>query len=373
MRLVPVDRLRPNATIALDVMNAKNLLLIGAGSEITPKIIDKLQNVDLEFIYINDEHCTKQTGAGCLVTSDSKTMLRIIERLNQITKHINMGLASTHDMIRIQQLCYEIVEEYRSVEGDIKIVYEPVKMVINSVLEQSIYITMLSVALGMKMGLTPPQLSELCMAGLLRDFALMAPPNSPILRNVDKEDIEKEHMILAYRFLHQYSQVNRRVLDGITQHHEKFNGGGFPTGISGEDISIYSRILAMIDCFYALKSNSELMIVEEGMLEMVFKTAMTQYDPAIVKVFLENVELFTIDTLVQLTNGDVAIIIKNSKLSPFAPVVKILRSDIFEEGMELDLGSPMSFNIKISTVIYYPDEVKTKEESKKAVAMQQAN
>lgn len=359
MRLVPVDKLKTDATIALDVMNAKNLLLIGAGSKVTPKTIDQLRRANLDFIYINDEYCTQSSSGGCVFTTDSQAMLNIINRLNEVIKQINMGLGNSRDIMRVQQLANEIVDEFFETNGNFKIAFEPVKMVVNSVVEQTIYITIMSVALGMKMGLARPSLTELCMVGLLRDFALMAPENSPILKGVTEDEIANDHMMYAYRFLRQYSQITKRVLDGIMHHHEECDGSGFPGGIKSEKISVFAKIISVIDYFYKLKSNSTSMVVEEGLLETAFKSALDKFDYEVVAVFIQNVELFNVDTLVKLNNGDIAVIIQNSAFTPFRPVIKILKSDTYEINKEIDLGDTGTdefIDIKLASVIYYMED-----------------
>ncbi len=356
MRLVPVEKLKANASIAIDVVNSQGILLVAEGQELTPRIIQILNKVDLEYIYINDA-LTSHLPTQQFMTSDSTSLMNIINQLKTITKRMSMGMANAGDILKLSNISFDIVEEYYQMHDDFRIVYEPVKMVLNSAVEQSLYVAIMGVGLGMKMGLSRPQLSELCMTGLLKDFALISPKASISSKDsISQEELEETHMILAYRLLRQYSQVTPRILDGILHHHEVYDGSGFPNGQEGEKISLYSRILSVVDYFYELKSDSAIMVTEQSLLEIVFADALKQFDPEIVKVFIKNVELFTIDTLVRLTNGDSAIVIKNNSNAPFLPNVRILKSEIFEEGKEIDLQDSPILNLKISSVIYYLED-----------------
>lgn len=358
MRLVPVDKLKSDSTIALDVMNAKNLLLIKAGTPVTDNIIEKLRSAKLQYIYINDEFCTEQMGVGCMITNDSESTTRMVRNFEDVIRHIGMGLGNSRDIDRIVFLCNSIVDEYYHADDEIRIVYEPSKIAMHSVTEQMLYISMMSVALGKKMGLPLPQLFEICMICLLRDFAYIAPKDSVALKDIENEnELEEKHMLIAYRMLNTYSQINRNILDGIIHHHEVYDGSGFPAGLKGHNISRHARIVSIIDYFYQLKSNSEIMVAGNDILELVFLEHMDQFDADIVSAFLSSVELFTIDTMVKLTTGDIAVIEKNGSYSPFVPVVRIIRSRIFEKGRRLDLSTRLPFTPKIESVIYYMEDV----------------
>ncbi|MFI3175462.1 MAG: HD domain-containing phosphohydrolase [Bacillota bacterium] len=355
MRLVPVDKLKTNAEIAIDVVNSQGILLVAEGQELTPRIIQILNKVDLEYIYINDDLTTPAEKRN-LVTSDSTSLMNIINQLKNITRRMSMGMANAGDILKLNNISFDIVETYYQLGDDFRIVYEPVKMVLNSALEQSLYVAIMGVGLGMKMGLTRPQLSELCMTGLLKDFALISPKATVSAKAaISQEELDETHMVIAYRLLRQYSQVTPRILDGIVHHHEQYDGSGYPNGQQGEEISVYSRVLAVVNYFYELKSDSAIMVTEQSLLEIVFADALKQFDPKIVDVFIKNVELFTIDTLVRLTNGDAAIVVRNNANAPFLPTVRILRSEIFEVGKEIDLQDSPILNLKISSVIYYVD------------------
>lgn len=357
MRLVPVSKLKPDSTIALDVMNAKNLLLIGAGTPVTDNIIDKLKSANLQFIYINDEYCTESIGVGCMITSNPETTTRMVRSFEEIIKHIGMGITSSRDIDRISMLCNKIVDEYYHSDDEIKIVYEPSKIAMHSVTEQMLYISMMSVALGKKMNLPLPQLFEICMICLLRDFAYLAPKNSRVLKDVTDEELDHSHMLLSFRMLNTYSQINKNILDGIVQHHEVYDGSGFPAGLQGHNICRHARIISIIDYFYELKSNSEIMVAGNDVLEIVFQEHMDQFDADIVSAFLGSVELFTIDTMVKLTTGDIAVVEKNNSYAPFTPVVRVIRSRIFEKGRQLNLSSRLPFKPRIESVIYYLEDV----------------
>ena len=80
-----------------------------------------------------------------------------------------------------------------------------------------------------------------------------------------------------------------QVIPMVLQHHEWFNGQGYPDGVAGEDISLGGRILAVADVFDALISDRP---YRKGMelgrtLEIIKQESGTQFDPKVVHAFLE--------------------------------------------------------------------------------------
>ena len=78
------------------------------------------------------------------------------------------------------------------------------------------------------------------------------------------------------------------------EHHEKYDGSGYPHGKRGEDIHLYARIIAIADVFDALSSKrcyKEPMALEK-VLEIMKKDSGTHFDPKLIDIFLENIEQF---------------------------------------------------------------------------------
>jgi putative two-component system response regulator len=104
-----------------------------------------------------------------------------------------------------------------------------------------------------------------------------------------------------------HAELGAKMLEGAEQfpvlkagriialeHHEKFDGSGYPAGKKGEDIHLYARIIAIADVFDALSSRrvyKEPMPLER-VLEIMQKDAGTHFDPKLIELFLNNLDQF---------------------------------------------------------------------------------
>jgi len=102
----------------------------------------------------------------------------------------------------------------------------------------------------------------------------------------DEMDIMKLHSIAGYQIVEKM-QLEHNIADLVLYHHENFDGSGYPYGLSGENIPLSSRILALVDS-YDVMINDQLYknaVSENSALEELQKYAGSQFDPALVKVF----------------------------------------------------------------------------------------
>lgn len=113
----------------------------------------------------------------------------------------------------------------------------------------------LSRKIGMTLGLGPKRLRRLHLAGRLHDIGKVGLPDSILLKPAsltdDEYELVKQHSELGARLLEPFSGL-RDIVPAVLQHHERFDGTGYPSGISGESIDIFARIIAVADTYDAL-------------------------------------------------------------------------------------------------------------------------
>ncbi|MCX7031567.1 MAG: HD domain-containing protein [Spirochaetes bacterium] len=152
---------------------------------------------------------------------------------------------------------------------------------------------------GEKYGLSETETEVLKLSSPMHDIGKIAIPDSILLKPAKLNEAEwlvmKTHSTLGHDML-RYS--DRRLLRSAAiiawQHHEKWNGTGYPCGLAGEKIHIYGRITALADVFDALASDRPYKKAWE--LDPIVKLFETErgahFDPDLARIFLENVDAF---------------------------------------------------------------------------------
>ena len=147
-----------------------------------------------------------------------------------------------------------------------------------------------SLRLGHELGLEKDSLRDLELGALLHDIGKIGVPDAilrkPAKLTEDEWETMKLHPIHGKKILR-----NIKFLEGasqiVAQHHEKWDGSGYPFGLRGEDIDIGARIFSVVDAFDAMVSNR---VYRKGCsyqsaLEELEKCAGTQFDPMIIEAF----------------------------------------------------------------------------------------
>ena len=156
----------------------------------------------------------------------------------------------------------------------------------------SLRVTDLAVQLARKMGLKGDDLANFRRGALLHDIGKMGIPDSilhkPGTLNEVEQAIVRRHPQYAYDMLKQIDYL-RPALDIPYCHHERWNGGGYPRGLKGNQIPLSARIFAVVDVYDAMTSNRPYraaMPHEDVILYLKYQRG-RHFDPQIVDAFLQ--------------------------------------------------------------------------------------
>lgn len=149
----------------------------------------------------------------------------------------------------------------------------------------------LAVDLGTGLGLSDAELDCLALAGVLHDVGkihldpLILGKPGPL--DPFEKDLMQRHPELGFAMTR--NRLDPRVSEAILYHHERFDGAGYPFGLQGTAIPILSRIVLVADAFDAMTSTRAYQpaLPVDFAVSEITKHAGTQFDPAVVDIFLE--------------------------------------------------------------------------------------
>jgi len=136
---------------------------------------------------------------------------------------------------------------------------------------------------------------ELLFGSLLHDIGKIGISERILLKPTkltpEEFEVVKLHPRIGYRLVQQVPALHA-IAPAVLYHHERFDGGGYPSGLSGEQIPLEARIICVADCFGAMieeRPYGERMTPDEACVELE-RHAGTQFDPEVVRVFVEEVQ-----------------------------------------------------------------------------------
>ena len=193
-------------------------------------------------------------------------------------------------------------------------------------LQVSVYLT----SFGRHLGFPKEQLGTLAQIGLLLDIGKIRVPKEVLGKQgkleADEFMLAKEHVTHSLSILAETPNFDPQVIEAIAQHHERLNGSGYPLGLEGDDISIYGAMAGIADCFSALIKNrpyAEAVSSYEA-LRSLTSWGGELFQEALVQQFVSSVGVFPVGSLIELSTGEVAIVVAHNKVRRLKPRVLIV-------------------------------------------------
>lgn len=201
----------------------------------------------------------------------------------------------------------------------------------NYTFKHCLNVAILSISTGISLGYSEHKLHELGMAGLLHDIGKMAIPleilNKPGKLTSEEFEVIKTHPVEAVKQLKHL--VSYSILRAIEGHHEKLDGTGYPDGRKAYNIHHYAKILAACDVYDALTSDRPYRkaTFPNEAIEYIMGCVDTHFDHDILKHLIRIIVAYPVGTFVKLSNGKLAVVVKNYHENTMRPLIRLVNSD----------------------------------------------
>jgi len=190
--------------------------------------------------------------------------------------------------------------------------------------EHSVSISILMMSFAKSLGLSKQIIHEVGIGGLLHDIGKTLTPseilNKPGKLTEQEFVVMKNHVVDSREILQKTQGLSQIALDVAAQHHERYDGSGYPLGLKGDQISIYGQMAAVVDVYDALTADRCYHKGKEPseVLKLLLKWAGGHFNPELVQKFIQAVGIYPAGSLVLLNNQHLATVtdINNNMLKP---------------------------------------------------------
>ncbi|AOL95254.1 HD-GYP domain-containing protein [Porphyrobacter sp. LM 6] len=202
--------------------------------------------------------------------------------------------------------------------------------------QHALAVSALMVALARQMKLPHAEVMDAGLAGLLLDIGTSYLPQHLETVGGDYRTLEphvwQQHVVLGYRALYNDGTLSDAVVRACLEHHERIDGGGFPSGLTGAELSTMGRMAAISDTFdFMLTRSGTTEALDPARAVQRMKQMEGAFDPEILRAFIEAVGLFPVGSFVELRSGKIAMVIDEDPHHPDKPVVQAFFSTITGE------------------------------------------
>ena len=202
------------------------------------------------------------------------------------------------------------------------------------VYKDSLSAAVLATSLGRQMGMVEKDLHTLATGCMLMDVGKLGLPIELLHKRerLDHEEWElmKSHVTLGLAILEADPHCSADILDIARTHHERLNGSGYPAGLHGSQIPLFGQIAGIVDFYVAITTPRPFatVISSSQAEQMLYDQKDKYFDEMLVEYFIQTLSTYPTGSLVELSTGDVAIVIaQNPGLHLKPDVVLLLNSD----------------------------------------------
>ena len=215
--------------------------------------------------------------------------------------------------------------------------------------QHSLSVTVLLIAFAKTLGMSREEAEQFGIGGIVHDIGKTRTPdhilNKPARLTEDEFRIMREHVVHSRTILEGTPGISAIAMGVAAEHHERWDGTGYPLKLKGEQITLAGRMAAIVDVYDALTADR---IYHKGKtpqetLAIVVKSGGNHFDPDLVKHFVHSVGIYPVGSLVRLESRRLAVVLASNRDSLSRPTVRPIldikhRTFIAEE--DIDLANP---------------------------------
>ncbi|MCX7884325.1 MAG: HD-GYP domain-containing protein [Caloramator sp.] len=340
MRLISIEKAKTGDVLAQSIFGVDGCLLLREGIALNNKYINKLIDLGIVYVYIEDENLD---DIKPLDPEFLKVKTEAVQSLSTVFSKIeHTGSLEIKNALSAISYIVEYLIENKEINSTYLL---ELKTFDNYTYVHSLNTCVLSLFYGVQMSYSKPMLIDLGAGALLHDIGKTKIPIEILNKNgklTDNEyDIIKTHPELGYEMVKNIDCINERGKSIVLEHHERVDGKGYPFGLKGDKISKYAKITCISDVYDAIVSDR---VYRKGFAaneayEFILANGGTFFDMELVEIFRNNFSLYPLGVCVKLSNGLKGFVVGHNKGFPDRPTVRILCD---EKGRKI---SPYEINL----------------------------
>ncbi|MFT5755529.1 MAG: putative nucleotidyltransferase with HDIG domain [Alteromonadaceae bacterium] len=192
-------------------------------------------------------------------------------------------------------------------------------------------------------------IEQIALGAFLHDIGKVFIPdhilNKPGKYTADELEEMKKHVPLGVKILEDIPDISHIVMSMVKEHHERLNGQGYPYKLTGEAISKYGRMIAIVDSYDAMTAERIYKVSMHPIqaFKNLINEAPDSYDKELVEQFIQCLGLYPVGTLVKLNSGKLGLISKINHSKPLQPFVRVFYNTRLNQAIamtEVDLSKP---------------------------------
>lgn len=321
MKRLKINELTPGMKLACDVILDDGRILLLKGFTIKTRYLERLRMFNVPWVYVEDEVSeVEQLSEEAVYTETFQTIKNVMDTVRD---------GGSIDLPVVKDTVDDIVHRILN-DDNVFMKISGIRDIDNYTYLHSVDVCIYSVITGKSLNLAREEICELGLGAILHDIGKCKVPlsilNKPTSLTPNEYEIMKRHTLYGYEIVSKTPNIKSSTADIALNHHEHWDGTGYPAGKSGEEIGMLSRIVSLADVYDALTADRvyRKRFMPHEAAEYIMSNSSRHFDPDLLKVFLDNIAIYPADIFVMLNTGEIAKVVGSKGTPSLRPKVTVI-------------------------------------------------
>ncbi|WP_276358323.1 HD-GYP domain-containing protein [Cohnella caldifontis] len=353
MKELKLRDVAPGNLLARPVTGKTGVTMLESGTALTPQYIERLKNLGIDSVFVLEHDdssvssrkpskfaAPQRPSRWELLSADERESkkndvkareaacyeLLLMTESDRDLGNMAIPLRDDNQLRRLRGVFAEIVRQ-RSLAEELGVLY----VTDHFVFQHSLRVGLLSGIIGLAKDYDTSRLYELVLGGLLFDIGMTTLPPELLRKSgqlrPDEKSLMRQHTTEGYRILTMLPDVSAAAAKCALLHHERYRGEGYPFGLKADDTPEFAQIVGLADIYDALTSprHYRSAFTPGDAVEYLFAAGNYDFDMSLIWVFLKNVFVFPVASVIRLSNGQIGVVSGADSSLNHRPVVQIIR------------------------------------------------
>lgn len=325
MRIIQLDELTDEMTLARPVYQKMGLILLNEGTSKLMRFKEKFAQLGIHYLYVNDkisdgieidDVVSEETRAeGRKIVSE--TMKKLLDKKQDNISQVYKIVGSMIDEILYNKAVVVNLMDLKN--KDMYLYYH------------SVNVATLSLVIGSSLGYAPKQLNYLGTGAILHDIGMAALPKTLVAKSEmdmtpEERKVYQAHPQLGYEMTRALRDVDAFSKNIILGHHEQVDGGGYPRKIGSSELHEMAKIVAVCDAYDTMTSLpiGGKVMPSYQVIEYLMSNIGKKFDRLVVAKFIRHIAAFPAGSIITLNDKRKGIVVKQNEGFPTRPVVRLI-------------------------------------------------
>jgi len=331
------------------IFNTEGRPLLVSGMVLNENYIQRLRDYGIGSVMIKDDMFDEIEEPPDVVSE--QTRLESVRTVKEVFKTFENKRRI--DLRGIQKTVNNLIDELLS-NREILVNFIDIRSYDDYTFCHSVQVCVLALMTGISLGFDQLKLKELGTGALVHDIGKTKIDkeilNKPGELTPEEYEQIKRHSEYGFEILRANREISLLSAHVAFQHHEHWDGKGYPRGLSGEEIHHYSKIVTVADVFDALVADRPYRKAysTNQAITLMRRMAGVHFEPFILETLISNIAEFPIGSVVALSSGEIGVVVDSNKEVPTKPVVRVVfnkRWKPLTHMREVDLTKELGINI----------------------------